>query len=61
MEFIVENFVDYKFNLTLITDIQNLPRLHELDQNDNIVILNPELVNFIFMIDCLGLSNYDVH
>ena len=44
MEFIVENFVEYKFNLTLITDIQNSTYLHELDQSDNIVILNPDLV-----------------
>lgn len=51
MEFIVESYLDYKFDLSLITNIENMQYLQELEKNDNIVILNPDYVKIIIKID----------
>jgi hypothetical protein len=47
MEFIVENFLDYKFDLCFMTNIENIHYLHELEKKDNVVILNPDYVKKI--------------
>jgi hypothetical protein len=48
MEIYNENFKEYKFNLHLISDIGDSEFLHGLENNDDILILNPDFVRISF-------------
>ena len=44
MEFVIDNFPEKKFNLVLLTNIQNFDYLEQLEIRDDVVILNPDFV-----------------
>jgi hypothetical protein len=63
MEFLIDNFENFKFNLTLMTNIQNYKILSELDKSDNIVLLNPDYIISAYQIKLSiykALYNFEV-
>ncbi len=44
MEFYNENFKEYKFYLHLISNVGDSQFLHEIENNDDLLILNPDYV-----------------
>lgn len=51
MDFVIDNYKNHKFHLTLLSEIENTPYLTgEIEKNDNIVIFNPDFVVSSFQI-----------
>jgi len=57
MEIYNENFIEYKFNLHLISYIRDSEFLHGLDNNDDILILNPDYVRKYLNSDNFNISH----
>lgn len=48
MDIILNSFLENKFHLCLLSNIDNIPNLTEIEKNDKIVVLNPNYVRYIF-------------